>query len=531
MDGQKKIALIVGAGPAGLTAAYELLTRTDIRPIVFEKSQDIGGLSRTCSYRGNRIDIGGHRFFSKSDRVMNWWASHLPPEVALDAAPGHPLSERSSAPPAEAARSQAQECMLIRTRRSRIYFLRKLFSYPISLSVDTVRKLGARRFLRIGFGYVRIRMFPLRKEENLEHFFINRFGKELYLTFFKSYTEKVWGVPCSEISAEWGAQRIKGLSIAKAVKHALCKIVRPSATRDHRQKGVETSLIEKFLYPRFGPGQMWETVAEKIVERGGLILKGQDVVAIASIGDRVTGLTVRDRTRGTHETFAGDRIFSTMPIKDLARAWGTSLPETVRQVTEGLMYRDFITIGVLVERLTLKDPSSKGTIKDNWIYIQEPDVLLGRLQIFNNWSPDLVADPSKIWLGLEYFCNEGDRLWSRSDDELKALAKSELHLLGIADKADVLDSTVIRVEKAYPSYFGTYNRFSKVKEFFNGFGNLHLIGRNGMHKYNNQDHSMLTAMKVVDALVAGHSTADVWGVNTEQDYHEQGREKTPVSAS
>ena len=518
-----RTAVIIGAGPAGLTAAYELVTRTTIRPIVLEKSDALGGISRTVRYKGNRIDIGGHRFFSKSDRVMRWWQDILPLEAMSGTATlAYQGLRRTAAGSADGPDPEtADRVMLVRARKSRIYFLRQFFDYPITLSAATLRKLGPIRTARIGMSYVRSALFPIKDERNLEDFFINRFGRALYETFFKSYTEKVWGVPCTAISAEWGAQRIKGLSIVRTITHAIGKLWRRSG--DIQQKGVETSLIEQFLYPKYGPGQMWEEVARRIVEGGGEILMNVDVDRIETDGRHITAVGAHRRDTGERIRLAGDHVLSTMPVKELVRALDADVPPAVKEVSDGLMYRDFITVGLLLKEMKVRDDSAPGRrlIRDNWVYIQEPDVLVGRMQIFNNWSPYMVADPSTVWIGLEYFCYEGDALWARPDAALIELAGDELAKIGIIDRTAVLDATVIRMPKTYPAYFGTYDRFAEVQRYLDGFDNLFLIGRNGMHRYNNQDHSMLTAMMAVEHIVAGNTDKSaIWAVNTEQDYHE-----------
>ncbi|HEX4083579.1 MAG TPA: NAD(P)/FAD-dependent oxidoreductase [Chthoniobacteraceae bacterium] len=521
-------ALIIGGGPAGLTAAYELVTRAGVRPVVCEKLDLLGGIARTVNYKGNRIDIGGHRFFSKSDRVMDWWHAMMPFQQSAENVThiDYQGATRTIHMTDAADPEKRDDVMLLRSRSSRIYFLRKFFDYPISLSRNTVVNLGFARMMRIGAGYIQARLFPIRPEVTLEDFFINRFGRELYETFFESYTEKVWGLPCARISAEWGAQRVKGLSITKAISHAVRSQF--SRKKDIAQKQVETSLIEQFLYPKYGPGQMWELCGEKITRHGGEVRMGRVIKKLYIEDNRIRAAEIA--CNGTTERVEADYFFSTMPVSDLIAALaagGADVPEPVRETAANLPYRDFITVGLLVTGLKVKPEAHEAAklIRDNWIYIQEPDVLVGRLQIFNNWSPYLVADPGTVWIGLEYFCNEGDGLWSRTDEQLAALGREELSRIGIIDHGAVLDSTVIRVEKTYPAYFGAYEQFHLVREYLDPIENLFLIGRNGMHRYNNQDHSMLTAMTAVDNIIAGiRDKSNIWAVNTEQDYHEESRE-------
>ncbi len=562
----RRQAIIIGAGPAGLTAALELLRRTNIQPVILEATDEIGGISRTIRYKGNRMDIGGHRFFSKSDRVMQWWMDLMPPELPEDGVqiayqgkqrlinvPAHLPEEpvlRGAGPlqpyagdhvddapagePVEAlvaAPLPAPEpdlVMLIRPRKSRIYYLRRFFDYPIRITAKTIRNLGLLRTVRVGLSYLRSRFHKITPERSLEDFLINRFGRELYLTFFKSYTEKVWGTPCDRISAEWGAQRIKGLSLTTAIKHFLRNALSPSSRGgDLSQKKTDTSLIERFLYPRLGPGQLWEHVASEIVALGGEIhmnckvdrIRTRAIEPAAPALNRIASVETISST-GERSTFTGDYIFSTMPIRDLVRSLDASVPDEIRAISDGLQYRDFITVGLLADRLKPTEKNG-GLLKDTWIYVQEPDVLLGRLQIFNNWSPYLVADPGKVWIGLEYFCYDSDALWNMPDDAIQRFAISEVAKIGILNPEDVRDGHVVRVPKTYPAYFGTYDRFDELRAYTDSFQNLILIGRNGMHKYNNQDHSMLTAMTAVDGIVAGHiDKAALWGINTEQEYHE-----------
>lgn len=520
MGDRKKRAIIIGAGPAGLTAAYELLQRTDIQPIILERSTYMGGISRTVRYKGNRIDIGGHRFFSKSDRVMNWWLNILPIEKTdgKDTAIGYQNKKRTVKTSDQAPDpNNTDNVMLLRKRKSRIYFTRKFFDYPLKITPATVTKLGFNRMVKIGMSYGYRCVFPIKNEKNLEQFFINRFGTELYQTFFKSYTEKVWGVPCSEISAEWGAQRIKGLSIIKAVTHFAKQLF--VSKQDVAQKNTETTLIEQFLYPKFGPGQMWEVVADKIKEQGAEIITECDVDKIFTQDSLVTKVSAIKKD-GTRIEFEADYVFSTTSVKELIASFQSSVKKEIKEVSDNLQYRDFLTVGLLVDKLKIEEQGH--LIKDNWIYIQESDVQVGRLQIFNNWSPFMVEDKSKIWIGLEYFCYTTDDLWKMKDEDLLALGKEELEKIGILEKKYVTDGTVIRMEKTYPAYFGAYKDFDKVKKFTDIFENLFLLGRNGQHKYNNQDHSMLTAMTAVDNIVVGRKDkANVWSVNTEQEYHEE----------
>jgi len=534
----QKIAIIVGAGPAGLTAAYELLDKTNIKPVIYEKTNDIGGISKTVNYKGNRIDIGGHRFFSKSEKVMDWWINILPLQGApakddIEIGRKIPISKESlkrdigslktkkySAPDPE----MVDEVMLNRSRLSRIFFLRKFFNYPVSLNYITFFNLGIKRTVKIGLSYIKTSFSQINPEESLEDFFINRFGVELYRTFFKDYTEKVWGVECSQITADWGSQRIKGLSIRNAILHAFKR--RFTSDSSISQKNVETSLIGQFMYPKYGPGQLWEEVAKLIKEKGGEIHHKMSVVGIESNENGLVAIKVIEESTGELKRIEGNYFLSTMPIKDLINSFEEDLPLDVSEVAHGLMYRDFITVGLLLNELKIKNETKKSTVNDlipdNWIYVQERDVKIGRLQIFNNWSPYLVKDDSKVWIGLEYFCNEGDEMWNMSDKNFIDFAIAELQKIDIINTEEVIDSVIIRVEKTYPAYFGTYNRFETIKNFTDSFENLFLIGRNGMHRYNNMDHSMLTAMKAVENIKNGvKSKENIWNINAEEKYHEE----------
>jgi len=525
-----------------LTAAYELLEKTNIKPLIFEMTADIGGISKTVNYKGNRIDIGGHRFFSKSDRVMRFWLDILPLQGAPakdDIVLGRKLPQGSEMPLefhsdqgklpeyGEAAGPDPEKddkVMLIRKRISRIFFLRRFFDYPISLTLQTIANLGILRTLKITFSYIKAQLFSIKEEKSLEDFLTNRFGKELYVTFFKDYTQKVWGVPCDQIKPEWGAQRIKGLSISRAIIHAAKSLFLRDISIG--QRDVEASLIRRFMYPKFGPGQLWEEVAKTVESKGGRLYLRHRVTGLKCQGDRIVEVQVKNELTGEVTDFNADYFFSTMPVKDLIAALGESAPPDVRKVAQGLVYRDFITVGMLLKKLKIKNQTKIKTINniipDDWIYIQERDVKLGRLQIFNNWSPYMVEDENTVWIGLEYFCTKGDELWSKSDEEFAEFANDELAKINIIDKGDILDSVVIRMPKTYPAYYGTYEQFGIVSKFTDRFENLFLLGRNGMHRYNNQDHSMLSAMIAVENIIKGIKSKDnIWAVNVEKEYHER----------
>jgi protoporphyrinogen oxidase len=530
---KQRTAIIIGAGPAGLTAGLELIRRTGIKPILLEAGEQVGGLARTVNYNGNRMDIGGHRFFSKSDRVMKWWLDLMPLEPGAQGT-GH-LSYRGMERevPRRKATGDAQSgdrVMLLRRRKSRIYFLGRFFDYPIRITSETLLKLGPARTVRCGFSYLWSALPAKREVRSLEDFLINRFGRELYLMFYKSYTEKVWGVPCREISAEWGAQRIKGLSLRGVVAHHVKQMFRSPLAADAGQKRTETSLIEKFLYPKLGPGQLWEHVAALIGEGGGEVHLGIAVDRVDVEGGRIAAVEGVHRN-GNRMRWQGDYFFSTMPVRDLIRAMGSGVPEDVRRVSEGLEYRDFVTVGLLVRKLSLCEEDGS-PLKDNWIYIQDPKVKVGRLQIFNNWSPWLVSKPDRIWIGLEYFCNQRDELWQLPEEEMIRLAIEEAARIGILDGDDVEDAHVIRVPKSYPAYYGSYDQFDVIRKFTDGIANLFLIGRNGMHKYNNQDHSMLTAMTAVENIVNRVTTKDnLWAINTEMEYQEEAGRRVAMRES
>ena len=542
--GTRRRAVIAGAGPAGLTAAYEMLARTDIVPVIAEATTATGGIAQTYVYKGNRIDIGGHRFFSKDQRVMNWWFNVMPLQgapAADTAAQGHEIDYATRAilkylcpecaPDGEqlierAAPDPEREdaVMLQRPRLSRIFYRRRFFPYPLSITFSVATRLGVVNTGMIGMSYIKSRIFPQKNEEFLDAFFINRFGKRLYETFFRDYTAKVWGVPCDQIRADWGAQRVKGLSLTRAVTQAVKDLLTSADAKQERER--ETSLITRFYYPKFGPGQMWEMVADQVQTCGATIAYQTKVAGVRLEEGRVASVTMVN-AEGAREEVPCDYFVSTMPIRDLVNMMDPPPPANVREVANGLVYRDFLTVGLLLNKLHVNEHGKAPSpmVPDNWIYIQEGDVRVGRVQVFNNWSPYMVADQNSVWIGLEYFVNENDDLWSKPDAEMIAFGIEELERIGFLRKADVLDGCVLRMPKAYPAYFGSYERLKEVQDWIDSVPNLVLVGRNGMHRYNNQDHSMLTAMMAVDNIVDGKPAMEgLWDVNLEMVYHE---EKTP----
>jgi protoporphyrinogen oxidase len=501
----KKYVIILGAGPAGLTAAYELLSRTDYIPIIIEMSQDVGGLSKTVNFNGNYLDIGGHRFFTKNERVLKWWFKFLPPQGRKSTGDSRPkFKYRGIESEFEVEDSGLDpefhdEIMLVRERVSRIYHDGQFFNYPVKINYKTLKQLGIIKSFRILLTYLYSKIFP-RKENSLEDFYINRFGKELYLTFFKSYTEKVCGKECSEISPDWGRLRIKNISLIKIIRNYLVRI-----TNKDKVQTEDSSLIESFLYPKFGPGQLWQLVADSVLKKGGKIHFGHEVVKLDCDDDEIRRVTVKNSFTGEEISVSGDVIISTIPIKELFECLNCLIPQRVREIAHGLEYRDFLSVGILLpKRKSDGTLTMLSTLKDNWIYIQDSRVQLGRVQIVNNWSPYMVSNPeNSVWLCLEYFSSSSENMWLMSDEQIIDIASKELRTIGLIDCEEILGSKLIRVNKAYPSYTGTYKNLSELVEFTNKLKNLYLIGRNGMHFYNSQDHSILTAMTVADDLVFG----------------------------
>ncbi|MBS1578919.1 MAG: NAD(P)/FAD-dependent oxidoreductase [Bacteroidetes bacterium] len=471
---QKKVA-IIGAGPAGLTAAY-LLGKANVQVTVFEKdSQYVGGISRTETYKGYSFDIGGHRFFSKSKEVEDFWSEILSDE------------------------------MLERPRSSRIYYNNNFFSYPL-VAMDALKKLGIIESTLCVLSYLKAKIFPVKNPKNFEDWVVNQFGRRLFNIFFKTYTEKVWGIPCNEISADWAAQRIKGLSLSSAIWNALFK---PKASGD-KDKVIKT-LIDSFRYPKKGPGMMWEVCRDKCLAMGIEVKMNCGVSGIEYKGNHKWNVKATDGN--TYTDF--DYVLSSAPMRELIAAVSPRLPEVAYNASQALSYRDFITVVLICK--------DEDAFTDNWIYIHDPNVKVGRIQNFKSWSPYMVPDKNMACYGLEYFCFEGDGMWTSSNEQLIALGKKEIEQIGLTKQSAVVDGYVVRQPKAYPVYDHSYKEnVDTVKDALKAYPGLYLVGRNGMHKYNNQDHSMMTAMLAAKNIIAGNNVYDVWNVNEDAEYHEGG---------
>lgn len=519
----KKKIVIIGAGPAGLTTGYELLKNSKGYDItIYESENMLGGISKTVRFNGNLVDTGIHRFFSKDDRVMNLWKELLP--VQSRNSYDDILLNNNKKLPKEGPDPEIDgEVMLVRDRVTRIYYNKKFFDYPVSLSFNTIKNLGFFKIIYAGISYLKACMFK-RKENSLEDFYINRFGKVLYGMFFRDYTEKVWGRKVSDISADWGSQRVKGISIIAVIKDMFNKLFGKK-----NKDNTETSLIESFYYPKMGAGQIWNVMAKKIEDLGGCIVKNVFVKNINVENGKICSVTIRKDN--IEEVVKADVVISSMPIKDLINGIkGDKISKEIYEISNGLPYRNFMSVGLLLKKLNLKNETNIKTlgniIPDSWIYVQEPKVKMGRLQVFNNWSPYLFKSKDdikdKVLVTLEYFCDYNDKYWNMSDKDFIDFAVDEAIKINLIDnKDDVISSSRIKVDKAYPAYFDTYNKIDKVIEYLNKFENLYCIGRNGQHRYNNMDHSMITGMETANNII--NNIADknnIWNVNTEKEYHE-----------
>lgn len=511
----KKHAVVIGAGPAGLCAAYELLARASSEwdVTIVEASPWIGGISRSVCHNGRIFDIGPHRFFSKSEEINRLWNEILP----LQGAPSRDdillrrkciLAEGGPDP------ETSEKVMLRRPRLTRIYYLRHFFDYPISVKPATVFALGIWRTWKAGWSYLYSALFK-RPERSLEDFYINRFGRVLYSMFFEDYTEKLWGIHPSKISPAWGAQRVKGLSLRKALLNVFTK----------NADTKETSLVEEFFYPKRGSGQFWEALAERVREMGGVILNNATAVGFQISEGNIVSVEVRRTNEGVSSRVCCDAVFSSMPISELVPALGSASPE-VESIARNLPYRDLLTVNVLVDKMAIQNSSKIKTlgpyIPDVWIYVQERQVRMGRLEIYNNFSPYLLEDYREhAWLAVEYFCHAGDVIWSRPDADAINYCIDELKSSGILpEDVQVLDSVCTRTPKAYPAYFGVYSQFHEVRSYLDSFRNLYCVGRNGQHRYNNMDHSMMCGLLAARALLGISSKSALWDVNTETEYHE-----------
>lgn len=505
MSKSKKTALIIGVGPAGLTAAYELLQKTDIQPILIEKSDHVGGMCVSVPYHGNLMDVGGHRYFTKFERIKKWWLQFLPLQTmpsSDDIALNRDL-KITLAPDFDP--QKMDDVMLKRYKLSRIYYLRRFFDYPVSLNFDTIFGLGLKRMTKIFFSYIKAKALPIKEEKTAEDFLINTFGRELYQTFFKDYTEKLWGIECREISAEWGRERIRGIYFWETLISLFKNIfIRKSKPED------------PFLYPKLGPGQLWDKVAEKITAQGGEFIFNSEVIDLDNQNGKINTITIRTND-GKTEKLSADYIICSLPIQNLIKMLH-NVPQNVQEVAEGLMYRNFRAAAILLNKMTLKNtsklPSVNNILPDTWVYIQESDVQMGRMQIYNNWSPYLLQNQNNVWIGFEYFGGDNDKIWNMSAAEFEKLAVSEGCKIGIIEEKDVLDVTSYKLEKAYPAYFGTYKRFDEIKNYLDTLSNLYPVGRNGLHKYINIDHVVLSGIAAADNIAQNMPDKDnIWNID------------------
>lgn len=519
----KKKLVIIGAGPAGLTAAYEMLKKSKEYEVILLEAEDmVGGISKTVTFDGYRVDTGIHRFFTKNDEVKKIWEDLLP----LQNKPAYDdikLDRKRNYKPQGSNPEQEEKSMLIRDRVTRIYYGKKFYDYPVSLKFSTLKNMGFINIIKAGFSYLKACIIQ-KEETSLENFFINRFGKVLYSMFFEDYTEKVWGRHPRDISADWGAQRVKGISIFEVIKDAVHKLLGRK-----NEKNTETSLIEQFVYPKLGAGQIWEEMAKEIKELGGTILLKAKVKKLIVEQNKIVQLEYE--SEGKNTTIDVDVCISSMPLKDLvAGIKNEKVPDEIKEIANGLPYREFMSVCMVVNKLNLKNNTKIATVgnivPDSWIYVQEPEVKMGRLQIFNNWSPYIFKNKeemeNKVLIGLEYFCSEDDEYWNMSDEDFIEFAKKDAESIGLIDKNSMEEAIRIKIPKAYPAYFDTYAEIDKLIKYLNQYENLYCIGRNGQHRYNNMDHSMLTAIETIKNIINGTKDKEnIWNVNTEQEYHEQ----------
>ena len=508
-----KNVVIIGAGPAGLSCAYEILKNNkNIKVTIFEEEEMVGGISKTVNYKGNRIDIGGHRFFTKNEEVKKLWLELLP----LQNKPAYDdkiLNIEKKFPKKGKNPEKDDSVMLIRNRVSRIYYNHKFFDYPVNFNFKTIKNMGFATTCSCGVSYLKSTIHKL-DEFNLENFYINRFGKKLYSMFFEGYTTKVWGKTPCEIDSSWGSQRVKGISISKVMVDYFKRIFH------FENNNKETSLIESFYYPKYGPGQLYETLADEVKKLGGKIIKNAKVVKVKKNNEKITSIIYLKDNR--YINYRGDILVSSMPLKDLILSMN-DVPKKITKISSNLPYRDFVTVGLLVPSFKVEDSNTiHGSVNDNWIYVQDKNVKLGRIQIFNNWSPYMVKDQvNNIWMGLEYFCQENDEFWTMRDKDIVNMAKEELKSMQFYE-GKILDSIVIRVKKAYPAYFDSYKNIDEVRKYINNIDNLYCIGRNGTHSYNNMDHSIYSGLLCGRMInKEEHDLDKLWNINVDKSYHEE----------
>lgn len=513
---RNKIAVIIGAGAAGLSAAYHLLTLSDeIKPVIIEETDTAGGLAKTIFIEKNGTDIGGHRFFTKNNEVFDFWTKFLPLAgypAADDIFLNRAITTDINGPDPESINN----VMLKRKRFSRIYFQNCLIDYPIKFNFETFAALGLNHTISCGLSYLKSCFYKV-DELNLEDFMINRFGEVLYKLFFENYTKKVWGVHPSKISKEWGQQRIKGVSLSKIIYNAILTTLKIKNKK-------ETSLIEEYFYPKLGSQQLWNLIADDIVQNGGEILFNSKAVSIKKEEDKISSIKILDKNTNEIKEIEGSFFISTMPLKNLITSIN-DVAEDIREFAENLQYRDFILVNFICSEFKLQNNTNFPTIKnicpDSWIYLQDKDIKAGRLNIMNHFSPYIICDyKNEIVCNLEYFCNENDEFWQKTDDEISLFAISEMEKLKITQKEYIKSVKCLRFKKAYPAYFGSYEHIDKIREYINEIKNLYCIGRNGQHKYNNMDHSILSGIEAARVITGQKDKYNLWKINTDDEYHE-----------
>ena len=511
----KKTAIVIGAGPAGLSTAYHLI-KSGIIPVIIEADEVIGGLSKTFFQNGKGIDIGPHRFFTKNSQVKDFWKNLLP----LQGKPSIDdivLNREVSLVPDGPDPEKEDKVFLSRKRFSRIYYANHFISYPIKIELSSIMAMGLPKTFLAGISYLKSCFFK-KPETNLENFIINRFGQVLYELFFEGYTQKVWGIHPSEISKEWGLQRIKGISLKEVIINAFCGLFKIK-----NQK--ETSLTDEYIYPKLGSSQFWDVMADKIKADGGEIILNSKVIGLIKNGNKIISLKIQNTKTNEITEMSADFFISSMPVKSLLTEMN-DVPDDIAEIAKNLVYRDFILVNFVTEKFNLKNNTTHPTINniapDSWIYIQDNTIKAGRLDIMNNFSPYIINNYQKdVVINLEYFCNETDDFWNDKDENIISFAISELQKLKIADKDDIKFSKVIRIKKAYPSYFGSYDRFDEIKNYINTIDNLYCVGRNGQHKYNNMDHSLLSGIVAADVIANNKDKNILWDVNTDSSYQEK----------